>query len=304
MNRPVIVFGAGALGSLLGAQLSRVAAVQLVARPAHAQAIRRQGGLRLAVTRPGLYPLEVADRLGTPPPGAVVLVTVKAFDLEAALCELAPRLGPSHLVVVLQNGLGIRDLAGRVLGRPVLRAVTFLAAALDAPGHVAFNAMGKTYLSGDGEVLELWRQCDMPADAVGCIDTYVWRKLAINAVINPLSALLRVPNGELLHLHGVARGLVEEVVAVARCEGQALDVEETLGKVEASMRQTACNPSSMLQDLRAGRQTEIEWINGAVVALAARHGIPVPCNRQIFSLVRHAARVAARQPRAATSISS
>ncbi len=303
MNRPVIVLGAGALGSLLGALLSRVTSVLLVARPTHAEAIRRQGGLRLAVTRPGLYPVEVADRLRALPPDAVVLVTVKAFALEAALRELAPRLGPSHLVVVLQNGLGIRDLARRVLGRPVLRAVTFLAAACEAPGHVAFNAVGKTYLSGDGEVRELWRQSGMPADHVASIDTYVWRKLSINAVINPLSALLRVPNGELLQLHGVAQGLVEEVVQVARCEGQALEVQETLAKVQASMRQTARNPSSMLQDLRAGRQTEIDWINGAVVDLAAKHGLAVPCNRMILELVRYAARVAARQPRSTASVS-
>lgn len=301
MIRPVYVLGAGALGSLLGALLSRCTSVELLAREAHADAIQRQGGLRLSVTAPGLYPLKVSPRLHRPPPDALVLVTVKAFDLEAMLSALAPRLDSSHLVVVLQNGLGIRDLATRTLGRPVVRAVTFMAAAFEAPGHVAFNARGKTYLPGCGEVLELWRSSGMPAEAVDDIGTYVWRKLAINAVINPLSALLRVPNGELLGLPEVARGLVQEVVQVANQAGQTLDAAETLAKVEASMRQTARNTSSMLQDLRAGRRTEIDWINGAIVRLADEHALAVPRNRQLLELVRFAASLAAQERRARVS---
>lgn len=300
MTRPVHVYGAGALGSVLGALLSRQTAVELVARRAHAEAIRAQGGLRLGVTAPGLYPLRVHEAVRTPQPGAVVLITVKAFDLEAALHELAPRLDDSHLVVVLQNGLGIRSLAERVLGRPVVRGVTFMAAALEAPGRVAFNAPGKTYLSADEEVLDLWQRCDMPAVRVDEIDTYVWRKLAINSVINPLSALLDVPNGELLRLCGITRGLVEELVEVAHLEGQRLEIDETVAKVEASMRQTARNHSSMLQDIRAGRSTEIDWITGAIVRLGRRHQLPVPRHRLLLDLVhdvgRRASAARAQQP--------
>lgn len=290
------ILGAGALGSLLGALMASRTRVHLQARSEHARAIRHQGGVRLSGRRPGVYPVEVDDRPRPLAPGALVLVTVKAFDLEEALGELAPRLDASHLVVVLQNGLGIRHLAARVLGRPVIRAVTFMAAAFEEPGQVAFNAMGKTYFSDDGGVLDLWRQSGMPAVRVDAIDTYVWRKLAINAVINPLSALLGVSNGDLQQLRSLVRGLVEEVVQVARKEGQVLDVEETLSKVEASMRQTASNTSSMLQDLQAGRQTEIEWISGAVVQLAEKHGLQAARNQLLRDLVRFAAGRGARRP--------
>src|SRR5439155_5488533 len=95
---------------------------------------------------------------------------------------------------------GIRSLAQQVLGRDVVRAVTFLAASLVDPGHVAYNAVGKTYFPVNADVLDLWRAGDLPAVQVDDIATYVWRKLAINAVINPLSALLRVQNGELVGL--------------------------------------------------------------------------------------------------------
>ena len=303
MTRPVYVYGAGALGSVLGALLSRQTAVEMLARPAHAAAIRAQGGVRISVTRPGLYPLRVHEAFEPPPRGAVVLITVKAFDLEAALDVLAPRLDDSHLVVVLQNGLGIRNLAERVLGRPVVRGVTFMAAALEEPGHVAFNAAGKTYLAADEEVLDLWRRCDMPAVRVADVQTYVWRKLVINAVINPLSALLGVPNGELLRLRSLTRGLVQEAVHVARLEGQALEVDETVAKVEASMQQTARNRSSMLQDVRAGRATEVDWITGAIVRLARRHGVDVPRHQQLLDLVHFVGQraVAARSNRHAPS---
>jgi 2-dehydropantoate 2-reductase len=289
----VYVYGAGALGSLLGALLGRATDVDLLARSAHARAIRRQGGVRLSVTRPGLYPVRATESPQPPPEGAVVLVTVKAFDLQPALERLAPHLGPSHLVVVLQNGLGIRGPAERALGRPVLRAVTFMAASLEEPGHVAFNAPGKTYFPRGTEVLDLWRRADMPAVEVDDIDTYVWRKLAINAVINPLSALLRVPNGQLLQLPWITRALVQELVQVARREGQELEVAATLAKVASSMRQTSRNSSSMLQDVRAGRRTEIDWINGAVVRLAGKHGIDAPTHRLVLELVHFVARSAA-----------
>jgi 2-dehydropantoate 2-reductase len=273
------------LGSLLGALLSRAAPVELLARPDHAAAIRHQGGVHVSVTRPGIYPVRVRESGGALPEAAIVLMTVKAFDLESALQALAPRLDASHLVVVLQNGLGIRSLAERVLGRSVVRAVTFMAASQEAPGRVAFNAAGKTYLPANGEVLELWRRCDMPAVQVDDIETYVWRKLAINAVINPLSALLHVTNGELVSLQRVAERLVQELAEVARREGQSLEPQETVAKVLSSMQQTSLNSSSMLQDVRAGRRTEIDWINGAIVRLAQKHALAVPAHTQLVDLV-------------------
>jgi 2-dehydropantoate 2-reductase len=282
--RPLCVYGAGALGSVLGALLSPHTRVQVIGRAAHVDAIHRQGGLRVSGHRAGLYPLEATTNLQVAEQ-AIVLVTVKAFDLEAALQELAPGLDESHLVVVLQNGLGIRDLATRVLGRPVVRAVTFTAASFEEPGHVALNALGKTYFPAQKELVQLWERGAIPCEQVDDMGTYEWRKLAINAVINPLSALLGVRNGELRRLRQTTRELVQELIPVAHAEGIALDLDETYSKVMASMEQTGSNRSSMLQDVRSHRLTEIEWINGAVVRLARKHGVPVVRHQQLLELV-------------------
>jgi 2-dehydropantoate 2-reductase len=284
LRHPVVVYGAGALGSLLAALLSRGGPVRLVGRAKTVAAIRRRGGVRVDGIASGLYRVEATEHL-TLPAHAIVFVTVKAYDLETALEQLAPHLRDAHLVVVLQNGLGIRSLAERVLRRPVLRAVTFLAAAAVEPGRVAYNAIGKTYFPPSREVQDAWRASDAPAVASRDLLTYVWRKLAINAVINPLSALLGVENGALLPLQHTTRGIVREVVAVAQHCGIGLEAGETLAKVRASMRQTAANTSSMLQDVRSGRPTEIDWINGAIVRQAARYEIPVPLNRQLVEMV-------------------
>lgn len=284
MTRPVVVVGAGALGCVLAAQFSRRRQVHLVARPRSAAALRSQGGIRLEGLGAGLYPVRVRCRPAAPR-SALILLAVKAYDLEAALRELAPRIDPSHLVVVLQNGLGVRTLAERVLGRPVHRAVTFLAAARLGPGRVAYNAAGKTYLPSVGELVQLWRTAGLPATPVDDLAPYVWRKLALNAVINPLSAVLGVPNGALLRSPETVRALVVELVPVARNAGQRLDVDETVAKIAASVRQTARNTSSMLQDLRAGRRTEIDWINGALVRRADLAGLQVPRHRQLVELV-------------------
>jgi len=279
------VVGAGALGCLLAAMVSRSHPVSIVARPSTAARLRGQGGIRVHGLQAGLYPVDVMETFDPTPDPTVVVVAVKAYDLESALRSLAPRLGPAHLVVVLQNGLGIRSLASAVLGRAVVRGVTFLAANRPRLGEVEYNAAGKTYFPASEEVVGLWNAAGLPVQAVEDVRTYVWRKLAINAVINPLTALLGVENGALARIPLATRLLVEELVPVAVAAGISLDIDETYDKVVASIHQTGHNVSSMLQDVRARRPTEIDWINGALVRIASEHGIPVAGHRLLVDLL-------------------
>jgi 2-dehydropantoate 2-reductase len=259
-----------------------------LARGATAATIAARGTVRVEGLVHGDWPVALAPAMGPLAPGPVI-VAVKAYDLEDTLRALAPRLGTEHEVMLLQNGLGVRSAGERVLGRAVTRGVTFLAAERLAPAEVRFNAAGKTYVPQSSTGAALWREADLPCDTVADIDLYVWRKLAINAVINPLSALLGVENGALVPLAGTSRALVEELTAVARAHGIALDAQETLEKVFASIQQTARNPSSMLQDLRNGRPTEIDWINGAIVRAGESAEVGTPRHRLLTELVRFAA---------------
>ncbi|WJH33076.1 2-dehydropantoate 2-reductase [Paenibacillus sp. CC-CFT747] len=120
------------------------------------------------------------------------------------------------------------------------------------------------------------------------IRTAMWDKLLINAVINPLTGLLSVPNGALLEnreSEDLMRRLLQEGVEVLTREGYTAD--NTIGdRVRTVCRQTAANSSSMLQDLTKGRKTEIEWINGYLLRLADKHGVDLPVNRTLYSLIK------------------
>jgi 2-dehydropantoate 2-reductase len=117
----------------------------------------------------------------------------------------------------------------------------------------------------------------------------LWSKLVVNAAINPLTALLRIPNGELL-ARPAARTLMAavatEAAAVAACFGQSLTYRDPVAAAEAVAHRTASNTSSMLQDVLRGAPTEIDAICGAIVAAGEECGVPVPVNRTLWLLVR------------------
>jgi 2-dehydropantoate 2-reductase len=117
----------------------------------------------------------------------------------------------------------------------------------------------------------------------------VWGKLVVNAAINPLTALLRVPNGELLRrpsARRMMRALAEETAAVASAQRVRLPFRNAMEAAELVAKKTAANHSSMFQDIRRGAPTEIDAICGAVAKTGERHGIPTPANRVCWTLVR------------------
>ena len=125
--------------------------------------------------------------------------------------------------------------------------------------------------------------------ASGAIEGELWAKGVVNAAINPLTALWRVPNGELLttpERRGLLVDLVAEAAAVARARGITLPLADPLAHTEHICRVSAANHSSMLQDIEHGRPTEIDSINGVIVCEGRRLGVPMPLNEVMWRLVR------------------
>ncbi|HEU5434316.1 MAG TPA: 2-dehydropantoate 2-reductase [Thermomicrobiales bacterium] len=296
----ITVVGAGALGSLIAGRLSRSAApvILLNRRSPHLDRIRAAGLVLVAPDGSG-------ERIDVPissDPAAVadasfVIVAVKTWATDAALRPLRDWLAPSAWVVTLQNGLGNDDRIRSVLGPRAKLAlgVTALGAARLEPGVVRAGGDGPTLFGAPGQpppaTLRTLAACfvaaGMPAAAVGDIEQAVWRKLAVNAAINGLTALARVENGAIADdpdLWTAASAIAQEVEAVARAEGHEIgDVERAVAEVAQA---TASNRSSMRQDLEAGGPTEVEAIYGAIVARAARHGLAVPANQTIAAILR------------------
>ena len=281
------VFGAGSLGSLVGGLLAREHDVTLVGRRPHVTAVQ-QNGLRLT----GEYDCTVTPEAGTELPAEtdVAIVTVKSFDTADAAralsgCTLTGALS-------LQNGMGNEETLASRLACPVLGGTCTYGARLVEPGVVECTGLGEIALgphdggSALGErVGEAFLTAGLDATVATDMPRRLWEKLAINAGINATTALARVPNGALVDgpARDVARAAARETAHVARENGVALDPETTVESTVSVAEATAPNTSSMQQDVRDGKRTEVDAINGFVLDHAE---IPVPVNETLTQLVR------------------
>jgi 2-dehydropantoate 2-reductase len=297
------IIGAGAMGSLLGWYLCDRAEVWLLDPwQSHIDAINSSGlwcerAGASTVRRP--HATTATANIGL---CDVVLVLVKAHQTAWA-AEQARSLVRSQpqapdtatLVVTLQNGLGNRDILAAALGAEhVVQGVTSLGATLLGPGRVRHAGQGATVFGATpsesvARLADLFTACGLPAEISDDLDAFVWGKLIVNAGINALTALLRVPNGALATTPE-ARALTEqaarEAVAVAQARGVRLREPDPVAHVLAVAQATGANRSSMLQDVLRGSPSEIATINGAVVREGRRLGVPTPVNDLLTALVQ------------------
>ncbi len=220
------------------------------------------------------------------------LVLVKSWQTARVAAEMAQCLSSDGLVVTLQNGLGNYEILREALGEErVALGSTTTGATLLGPGLVKAAGEGtiSIQLHARLEPIEMaLRSSGFKVEIVEDANSLVWTKLIVNSAINPLTALLGVPNGELLRrpaARALMRALAEETAAVAGAEGVHLAFDDAPAMVEDVARKTAANYSSMLQDIRRGAPTEIEAICGAVTRAGERDGIPITVNKVCWRLI-------------------
>ena len=287
----IVVFGAGSLGSLLGGLLVSEHQVTLVGRDPHIAAVRSDG---LSIT--GAFDRKVrpdATTDGTGLTADLAIVAVKSFDTEDAARTLAT--GEYDVALSVQNGIGNEETLSEHLDCPVLAGTATYGARLDEPGRVDCTGTGAVTLGArDGgassvanDVAAAFTAAGIDATAVRDMPRRLWEKLAVNAGINPVTALSRVRNGALGEEppSEIARTAAVETARVARAEGVELADETVRSRVDTVVDATARNHSSMYQDVLSGRRTEIEAINGAVLERAEAHKIDVPVNRTLAGLI-------------------
>jgi 2-dehydropantoate 2-reductase len=281
----VVVFGAGSLGSLLGGLLARTHDVTLVGRRPGVEAVRADGLRVTGAVETTVHP----DARTAPPERAdLALVTVKAYDTDAAATALADV--DLEAVCSLQNGLGNESRLAATLDAPVLAGTCTYGARLVDPGVVACTGVGEVALGPrEGGRSTVADRVGRAFDDAGVVTTVaddmprrLWEKLAVNAGINAPTALARIPNGALRtgDVGTVASAAAREVAAAARAEGVDLPDDRAVAAVESVADATADNRSSMLQDVERGRRTEVDSINGAVA------GEDAPVNATLAALLR------------------
>jgi len=286
----ITVVGAGSLGSLLGGLLGRTHDVTLVGRDPHVAAVRERS---LAVRGLAAFDVAVGARTDvTDLSGDLAVVTVKAYDTETAGRQLAT--GSFDATLSLQNGMGNEDALAEQLACPVLAGTASLGAVQSEPGVVEWTGRGDVVLgpwTGGMEpaqrVGEAFRMAEVPATVEERMAAHLWEKLAVNAAINPVTALAAVENGAVFAgpTAEIARETARETARVARAEGVALSEARAVDRAREVAEATAENRSSMYQDVRAGERTEIDAISGYVAARASAHDVSVPVTRTFAALV-------------------
>mgnify|MGYP006269233769 FL=1 len=287
----VLVFGAGSLGTLVGALLARVHDVTLVGREPHVSRVAERGVRVSGAVEDRTRPDATTD--GTGHSADLAVVTVKSFDTPPAADALAT--GSFDAVLSLQNGLTEGELAAR-LDAPVLAGTATYGARLRDPGHVECTGVGRVVLGARRGGTDPRAERAGKAFRDAGIETLVaadmprrrWEKLAVNAGVNAVTALSRVENGALADGPGyeLAHRAARETARVARAEGVSLSNRRARRALDEVVAATSANRSSMLQDVDAGRRTEVEAIHGVVVERAETHRLAAPTNRTLADLLR------------------
>ena len=301
MSSSVAIVGCGALGGVFAGLLASAGLdVVAVVRTEQQRKAIADNGLRLLESgRETEVRLAACTELPAGKAFDLVLVLVKAFSTEAVAERLAERVAPETPVLTLQNGLGNAEaLAARLEPKQVLAGIATLGALRESAGVVRLTGRGECVIgawdrAGErhaGPAAELLTRAGIPSTVAPSVLPVLWKKLAVNAVINPLTAILRVPNGELLdrpELDPLIAEIAEEVWRVAERHKIPLPMPpELVEEVRRVCRGTASNRSSMLRDVEEGRPTEIDSINGAVARLGREREAPTPANLALAALVQ------------------
>ena len=223
-----------------------------------------------------------------------LLVTTKAYDVREAVAGIAHLLDEKCVVLLLINGLGLSEqLAAEWPNLDIYCGTTTEGAYNIGVQHICHAGRGETRVGREGQTsppdwFGQWARAIDPCVWDRHIARALWSKLAINCIINPLTALHRCRNGELAQRSELAEQvgiLCDEVATISRAAGFA-DIANTLESTVATViAGTAGNRSSMLQDVDSGRPTEIDYITGYLLKVAAQQGISAPHNRALLERI-------------------
>ena len=296
MSTPWHILGAGSLGTLWATRLARAGVpVRLILRN-QARLASYRAGKGLTLVEHGVeqtYPV-IGETPDSSEPIRRLLVACKAYDAQSAIAQLQHRLAPDAELILLQNGLGSQDaVAAQWPSARCIFASSTEGAFRDGDWRVVFAGHGYTWL-GDAShpTPPLWlddlQAAGIPHEWATDILTRLWRKLALNCAINPLTVLYHCRNGGLSAHHCEVATLCAELAELLERCGQPAAAQDLHSEVERVIQATAANYSSMYQDVANARRTEISYLLGYACQAAARHQLATPHLQQVHTrLVAH-----------------
>ena len=286
----IIILGAGAIGSLYGAKLSKINDITLVSRQEHVDKINKEG-LKITGEENKVYKLKAKTSINKIEDNTLIILTSKVTGSQKAIKPILNLIKKDTIILCLQNGLRSEDIVREIIGDKclVLRAITAVGATFLESGEVQFNNLSYTKIeksSVSQKLVDNFNECGLKANVSKNLKEDIWKKLIINCVLNPTSAILRIDNGTTADekLNPLKTAILNECLKVADKEGVDVGIDsiETINKAIKGSK----NLSSMHQDLLKGKKTEIDYLNGAVVELGKKYGIKCPVNEGLIMIIK------------------
>jgi 2-dehydropantoate 2-reductase len=296
-----VLGGGGAMGGLFGGYLARAGEDVVLVDVSHASvdAIDRDGlGIEEKDGSTASIRVKASSKPKDVGPVDLIVNFVKCYHTEAAITAASPMLGKDTAILTLQNGWGNADRIAAVAGRSrVMVGLTYHSGTLLGPGRVKHSGIGMTHVGElDGSqslrleaAVAAFRRAGIETAPSAHIVDEIWKKLALNVCTLPTAALLHFPAHELIQHEGtiaLMEGLLAEVVAVANAQGINLEHAERWQAITSLLKQAIGARASMLQDVDAGRQTEIDVVNGAIVRAGRQHSVLTPLNDTMVWMVK------------------
>jgi 2-dehydropantoate 2-reductase len=299
----VAVMGAGAVGCYYGGMLALAGVpVTLIGRPAHVDAVKRNGLVIARADRRDVVAVEATVDTHAVSAANVVLVCVKAPDTTATAAAMKAHLRADSVVVSLQNGVENAQWIGEVIDQVVLAAVVWVGAYMEGPGIVRHTGRGDLELgvtrgcaarnsaaARAQEIAALFEHAGVKCPVAGDIEAALWTKLIVNCAFNAVSALGRARYGRMARepaIRDLMEAAVREALAVARASGVALDEQRMVASVWRTAEALSSQYSSTAQDILRGKPTEVDMLNGYVARRADALGVAAPVNRALHALVK------------------
>jgi len=303
----ILVIGAGALGSLIGGLLSVDHDVTIIGRPEQAWVLKEKG-LKIEGITEGEFRPKAHSGVPKDQQFDLIILCVKSYNTELSLDPLTPLLMEGTPILSLQNGLDNEEkilnfIQSKGSSSAVIGGITCHGVTYKGPGLVKHAGIGDTMIGHFGgsreeaqEIMEkvkaiadLFTTAGLEMETTNCIDREIWAKTIINSAINPLTAIVGGPNGVIIEneeLNQMARDLIREGVETANANGIDITEEELIRRTFDVAERTSHNHSSMYQDIKLKRRTEVDSINGALVEKAREKGMDAPFNMAMVRLIK------------------
>ena len=303
----IIILGAGAIGSFYGAKLSKLNDVTLIARKAHADNINKNG-LKITGLENKTYKLKAETEIKRIESDTLILLTTKVYDSKKAIDDIKNLVKEDTIILCLQNGLYSENIVKNIVGKKclVLRAVTNFGAAFLKPGVIQYNNYSYTAIEKNQKakifarhaservreitrsqlIAKIFAKCGLNGYVSENVKADMWKKLIMNCVLNPITAILKIENMGIVDekLNSLKKLIVNECLKVAEKDSVKFNID-FVKEINETFKNSR-NISSMYQDLTKGNQTEIDYLNGAVVKLGRKYGIKCPVNQSLVNIIK------------------